>query len=186
MFSTMNMKTKAFTFKELAEFYDVDATQISRDWVSRGFDITAPRDEVLKWIHDNYLRKLKTTDNKEQLVIEQVRLTKAKADRELIEIRKANDELIEIEIVQAVVTQQYNQLKKELRMIPQAYHLELAVLADEPLLLRDRLQEIIDDTLREQNYNYIEEEPDEQDGENPQDSTGGDESTTTATENQTE
>ncbi|ENV5883842.1 hypothetical protein ACFIPR_003210 [Enterobacter kobei] len=182
----MNMKTKAFTFKELAEFYDVDATQISRDWVSRGFDITAPRDELFKWIHENYLRKLKTTDNKEQLVIEQVRLTKAKADREQIEIRKANEELIEVELVQAVVTQQYNQLKKDLRMIPQAYHLELAVLAEEPLILRDRLQEIIDDTLRDQNYNYIEEEQDGESEEDPDDTTGSDESTTTATENKTE
>lgn len=115
-----------------------------------------------------------------------MRLTKAKADRELIEIRKANDELIEIEIVQAAVTQQYNQLKKDLRMIPQAYHLELATLAEEPLILRDRLQEIIDDTLREQNYNYIEEDPDGQTEEDPDDSTVSDESTTTAAENKTE
>ncbi|WP_213712568.1 hypothetical protein [Cedecea lapagei] len=144
---------KTIQYKELAQFYGVDFTTVSRDWVAKGLDNTAPLDEIKAWVVENYIKPLRTTDTKEQLQQSQLRLTESKALAQEIENKKSIGELVQIADIENDLVQYCTQLKKVMRSIPSSIYLELAAI-EEPLILRDKLQEVIDDALREFKYTY--------------------------------
>jgi len=104
--------------------------------------------ETRAWVVQNIIYPLRNTDTKEQ--IEQERLKKLKAEASLAELELAQKEntVISSEYVETVLTAYLFKIKTTLRSIPAKVYLELFAMEDSKDL-RDRLKDVIDETLLE-------------------------------------
>jgi len=177
------------TYSQLAKIYGYDPVTVSRDWTSRGLDISLSDDEIYQWVADNVLTPLRgQTDLKTETQIEQLRLAKAKADIEEMEADLKRKNLVEVDYVTETLSGYFNQLKNMLRSIPNTTYIELFS-SEDANQLREKLKDKIDEILRDiGSYEYEEEtengfsESEETDQDTEQSSKGN----ITARENKTE
>jgi len=147
------------TYQQLAKIYGYDPVTVSRDWKSRGLDITQTDDEIYQWVTDNILIPLRgQTDLREETQKEQLRLARAKADIEEMEADLKRKNLIEVDYVTETLSGYFHQLKSMLRGIPNTTYIELFASEDANhlrIILRDKIDEVLRDIG---SYEYEEEE----------------------------
>lgn len=138
--------TKTITFSELSRRYGFDVSVISREWVSRGLDITKSEIEINSWITENIMKPLRNTNVKEQ--IEQERLQKLTAERQLaeLELQEKLNQIVSTEYIEYVLTAYLFKIKTTIRAIPGKVYLDLFAMTDAKDL-RDKLKTEIDGTL---------------------------------------
>ncbi|MGY3112689.1 phage terminase Nu1 subunit (DNA packaging protein) [Pantoea eucalypti] len=177
------------TYSQLAKIYGYDPVTVSRDWNSRGLDISLSDDEIYQWVADNVLTPLRgQTDLKTETQIEQLRLAKAKADIEEMEADLKRKNLVEVDYVTETLSGYFNQLKSMLRSIPNTTYIELFS-SEDANQLREKLKDKIDEVLRDiGSYEYEEETENgfSESEETDQDTEQSSEGNTTARENKTE
>lgn len=147
------------TYQQLAKIYGYDPVTVSRDWKSRGLDISQSDDEIYQWVTDNILIPLRgQTDLREETQKEQLRLARAKADIEEMEADLKRKNLIEVDYVTETLSGYFHQLKTMLRGIPNTTYIELFASEDANhlrIILRDKIDEVLRDIG---SYEYEEEE----------------------------
>lgn len=177
------------TYSQLAKIYGYDPVTVSRDWTSRGLDISLSEDEIYQWVADNVLTPLRgQTDLKTETQIEQLRLAKAKADIEEMEADLKRKNLVEVDYVTETLSGYFNQMKSMLRSIPNTTYIELFS-SEDANQLREKLKDKIDEVLRDiGSYEYEEETENgfSESEETDQDTEQSSEGDTTARENKTE
>ncbi|MGD8204405.1 hypothetical protein [Pantoea sp. FN0305] len=177
------------TYSQLAKIYGYDPVTVSRDWTSRGLDISLSDDEIYQWVADNVLTPLRgQTDLKTETQIEQLRLAKAKADIEEMEADLKRKNLVEVDYVTETLSGYFNQLKNMLRSIPNTTYIELFS-SEDANQLREKLKDKIDEVLRDiGSYEYEEETENgfSESEETDQDTEQSSEGDITARENKTE
>lgn len=177
------------TYSQLAKIYGYDPVTVSRDWTSRGLDISLSDDEIYQWVGDNVLTPLRgQTDLKTETQIEQLRLAKAKADIEEMEADIKRKNLVAVDYVTETLSGYFNQMKSMLRSIPNTTYIELFS-SEDANQLREKLKDKIDEVLRDiGSYEYEEESENgfSESEETDQDTEQSSEGDTTARENKTE
>ncbi|KTQ60491.1 hypothetical protein NS29R_09650 [Enterobacter hormaechei subsp. xiangfangensis] len=140
-------KTNSISMNQLAKEYGYDESTV-RGWRDRGMPVGKDVDHTLtrEWVVQNIINPLRHTDTKEQ--IEQERLKKLKAEASLAELELAQKEntVISSEYIETVLTAYLFKLKTTMRSIPSKVYLELFAM-DNAKDLRDRLKDVIDETL---------------------------------------
>lgn len=146
------MESKYFTSAVLAELTGIPGRTL-REWRNQGIlpQPDAPMEEQITAIV-YYLRQqaLRSKDPEEQgeLYQEQVRLTKARADRTELEIAQIEEDLVNGEEVAAVWMQYVGACRARLLAIPSRLTPELAVIID-PIEINELLSNAIDEALIE-------------------------------------
>ncbi|WP_369115594.1 hypothetical protein AB4X16_05595 [Edwardsiella tarda] len=143
------MSKYSISISQLAKDYGYDESSIRKNWVKKsGLDLSAPVPEIRAWIVKNILNPLRETDIREQ--IDRARLEKMQSEAELskIEVQRALEQIIDIDILESELGQYFNNLKNMIRSIPDQYYLELfeSQTANE---LKNNLKNIIDEKLLE-------------------------------------
>lgn len=138
---------KSISMNALARQYGYDESTV-RQWRDKGMPIGKDVDEssTREWVVQNIINPLRHTDTKEQ--IEQERLKKLKAEASLAELELAQKEnaVIDSEYIETVLTAYLFKIKTTMRSIPSKVYLELFAM-DNAKDLRDRLKDVIDETL---------------------------------------
>ncbi|WP_370561124.1 hypothetical protein [Edwardsiella tarda] len=142
------MAKYTISIKQLSRDYGYDESTIRKNWVKAGLNLSAPENEIRTWIVQNILNPLRETDIREQ--IDRARLEKMQSEAELakIEVQRALEQIIDIDILENELGQYLNNIKNMIRSIPNQNFLELfeSQTANE---LKSLLQEKIDEKLLE-------------------------------------
>jgi len=174
------------TLQTLQDRYGYDLSAISR-WQNLGLDLTWPEAKINKWIVDTIITPLRKGDSnlKNEKLVEEIRLTKAKADQQEIDTMKASGELVLVQVVADELSRYCLQLKNAIRTIPINVYLELAEIGDDPIMMRNLLTNRIDEVLEELgNMKYEEYEPEQT--EDIEDTPSGESGNTSTEENKSE
>lgn len=135
---------------QLAREYGYDESSL-RQWKQKGMphgkDI--PDTETRNWIIENVIKPLReNTSTKEKIEKERLReLTATASIRELDEAERRG-ELINVAIVESELAKYFHQFKTIMRSIPSSEYLKLFESKD-AITLKNNLQEVIDNALRE-------------------------------------
>ncbi|UCQ40060.1 hypothetical protein DCF38_10980 [Edwardsiella piscicida] len=143
------MSKYSISISQLAKDYGYDESSIRKNWVKKsGLDLSAPVPEIRAWIVKNILNPLRETNIREQ--IDRARLEKMQSEAELakIEVSRALDQIIEIDILQSELGQYFTNIKNMIRSIPDQCYLELFE-SDSPAGLKIMLKNKIDQKLME-------------------------------------
>ncbi|WP_199639361.1 hypothetical protein JEM67_13425 [Serratia sp. PAMC26656] len=137
------------SLRELARQYSYDEATI-RQWKQKGMphgkDI--PDEITRNWIVENILKPLRDTNTREQIEKERLRDITASANIKELDEQERRGELISVSIVEAEFAKYFHQFKSIMRSIPSSEYLKLFESKD-AITLKNKLQEIIDDALRE-------------------------------------
>ena len=99
-----------------------------------------------EWIVDNIIKPLRDTDTKEQIELERLKKLKAEASLSELELMEKENQVVNCEYVEQVLTAYLFQIKTTIRSIPNKIYLELFAM-DDAKDLRDKLKEVIDTHL---------------------------------------
>ncbi|WP_370550831.1 hypothetical protein NMD63_05620 [Edwardsiella tarda] len=142
------MAKYTISIKQLSRDYGFDESSIRKNWVKTGLNLSSTENEIRTWIVQNILNPLRETDIREQ--IDRARLEKMQAEAELakIEVQRALEQIIDIDLLESELGQYLNNIKNMIRSIPNQNFLELfeSQSANE---LKSLLQEKIDEKLLE-------------------------------------
>ncbi|MBH2758661.1 hypothetical protein [Serratia ureilytica] len=144
-----NKMTTKITYQAIADRYGYDVSTVSRDWKNRGFDITKSETEINKWIIENIIKPLRSDEStKVQIEKERLRELTATANIKELDEQERRGELINVAIVESELAKYFHQFKTILRSIPSSEYLKLFESKD-AITLKNNLQEVIDNALRE-------------------------------------
>lgn len=169
-----------YTTKEIAERMGVTDSTVSREWAKRGMphpNKTTKR-EIDQWILINIIQPLRESDIKEQIEKERLRKIKIEADLVEIELNISTGKVLDTDYVTQTLTSYFASMRSVLRSIPASIYVELFESEDADTLRR-KLEERIDDKLREIGSYEYEEQPEDDDEDSEQESNIN----TTSTEN---
>lgn len=142
-------KTTTITYQTIADRYGYDISTVSRDWKNRGLDITKSEMEINHWIVQNIVSPLRNDEStKVQIEKERLRDLTATANIKELDEQERRGELINVSIVENEMAKYFHQLKSIIRSIPSSEYLKLFESKD-AITLKNKLQEVIDDALRE-------------------------------------
>ncbi|WP_413502237.1 hypothetical protein [Serratia proteamaculans] len=137
------------TYQAIANRYGYDISTVSRDWRNKGLDITKPESEINKWIIENVIQPLKSDKStKEQIEKERLRDLTATANIKELDELERRGELISVSMVESELAKYFHQFKSIMRSIPSSEYLKLFESKD-AITLKNKLQEVIDNALRE-------------------------------------
>ncbi|QUG75868.1 hypothetical protein GKQ23_13085 [Erwinia sp. E602] len=142
--------TNTLTLTELQNRYGFDVSVISR-WQDKGLDLTWPEGQISSWVVQNIITPMRKTDAnlKNEKLVEEIRLTKARADQQEIDTKRAADELVLVEEVADELMRYCLLFKTSMRNLPTQIYLDLAALSDDSIAMRNFLSEKIDEVLNE-------------------------------------
>ncbi len=142
-------KITTITYQTIADRYGYDISTVSRDWKSRGLDITKSEMEINQWIVQHIVSPLRNDEStKVQIEKERLRDLTATANIKELDERERRGELISVSIVEAEFAKYFHQFKSIIRSIPSSEYLKLFESKD-AITLKNKLQEVIDNALRE-------------------------------------
>lgn len=142
-------KTTTITYQTIADRYGYDISTVSRDWKNRGFDITKSEAEINQWIVQYIVSPLRNDEStKVQIEKERLRDLTATANIKELDELERRGELISVSIVEAEFAKYFHQFKSIMRSIPSSEYLKLFESKD-AITIKNKLQGIIDDALRE-------------------------------------
>lgn len=137
------------SLRELARQYSYDEATI-RQWKQKGMphgkDI--PDEITRNWIVENILKPLRDTNTREQIEKERLRDITASANIKELDEQERRGELINVAIVESEFAKYFHQFKSIIRSIPSSEYLKLYESKD-AITLKNTLQEVIDNALRE-------------------------------------
>lgn len=144
-----NKMTTKITYQAIADRYGYDVSTVSRDWKNRGLDITKSEAEINKWIIENIIKPLRSDEStKAQIEKERLRELTATANIKELDEAERRGELINVAIVESELAKYFHQFKTIMRSIPSSEYLKLFESKD-AITLKNNLQEVIDNALRE-------------------------------------
>ncbi|RYM64679.1 MULTISPECIES: hypothetical protein [Serratia] len=142
-------KITTITYQTIADRYGYDISTVSRDWKSRGLDITKSEMEINQWIVQHIVSPLRNDEStKVQIEKERLRDLTATANIKELDERERRGELISVSIVEAEFAKYFHQFKSIIRSIPSSEYLKLFE-SKNAITLKNKLQEVIDNALRE-------------------------------------
>ncbi|EPJ7268457.1 TPA: hypothetical protein ME558_004824 [Klebsiella pneumoniae] len=165
-----------YTWQEIADRFGVENSTASRIWSKRGLDITWPKKLVDDWLLTNIIRPLQNGDTKEHIQKATLRKLEAEANIKELELKTISGSLISTDELEVVLTEYFAQFRKVMRSIPASIYLELAESADDPIRMKTKLQEAIDEGLRQ--IGTLDYEREEQDIESSEEDSEDDSTTT--------
>lgn len=118
--------------------------------------------EIDQWILINIIQPLRNTDVKEQIEKEKLRKISLEADLVEIELNISTEKVLSTDYVTQTLTGYFAALRGVLRSIPASIYVELFESEDADTL-RIKLEERIDEKLRELGSYEYEEQPEEDD-----------------------
>lgn len=135
---------------QLAREYGYDESSL-RQWKQKGMphgkDI--PDTETRNWIIENVIKPLReNTSTKEQIEKERLRELTSTANIKELDEQERRGELINVAIVESELAKYFHQFKTIMRSIPSSEYLKLFESKD-AITLKNNLQEVIDNALRE-------------------------------------
>lgn len=135
---------------QLARDYGYDESSL-RQWKQKGMphgkDI--PDTETRNWIIENVIKPLReNTSTKEQIEKERLRELTATANIKELDEQERRGELINVAIVESELAKYFHKFKTIMRSIPSSEYLKLFESKD-AITLKNNLQEVIDNALRE-------------------------------------
>ncbi|ELW1920842.1 hypothetical protein QMU28_004709 [Escherichia coli] len=122
----------------------------------------ASKKEIDQWILINIIQPLRNTDVKEQIEKEKLRKISLEADLVEIELNISTEKVLSTDYVTQTLTGYFSALRGVLRSIPASIYVELFESEDADTL-RIKLEERIDEKLRELGSYEYEEQPEEDD-----------------------
>ena len=122
----------------------------------------ASKKEIDQWILINIIQPLRNTDVKEQIEKEKLRKISLEADLVEIELNISTEKVLSTDYVTQTLTGYFAALRGVLRSIPAFIYVELFESEDADTL-RIKLEERIDEKLRELGSYEYEEQPEEDD-----------------------
>lgn len=142
-------KATTITYQTIADRYGYDISTVSRDWKNRGLDITKSEMEINQWIVQNIVSPLRNDEStKVQIEKERLRDITASANIKELDEQERRGELINVAIVESEFAKYFHQFKSIIRSIPSSEYLKLYESKD-AITLKNTLQEVIDNALRE-------------------------------------
>lgn len=142
-------KPTTITYQTIADRYGYDISTVSRDWKNRGLDITKSEMEINQWIVQNIVSPLRNDEStKVQIEKERLRDLTATANIKELDELERRGELISVSIVESEFAKYFHQFKSIMRSIPSSEYLKLFESKD-AITLKNKLQEVIDNALRE-------------------------------------
>lgn len=142
-------KITTITYQTIADRYGYDISTVSRDWKSRGLDITKSEIEINKWIVKHIVSPLRNDEStKVQIEKERLRDLTASANIKELDEQERRGELISVSIVESEFAKYFHQFKSIMRSISSSEYLKLFESKD-AITLKNTLQEVIDNALRE-------------------------------------
>jgi phage terminase Nu1 subunit (DNA packaging protein) len=137
------------SLRELARQYSYDEATV-RQWKLKGMphgkDI--PDEITRNWIVENIIKPLRDTNTREQIEKERLRDITASANIKELDEAERKGELINVAIVESELAKYFHQFKTIMRSIPSSEYLKLFESKD-AITLKNNLQEVIDNALRE-------------------------------------
>ena len=138
---------KHISMNALAKQYGYDESTV-RQWRDKGmpYGEGIAESQTREWIVDNIIKPLRDTDTKEQIELERLKKLKAEASLSELELMEKENQVVNCEYVEQVLTAYLFQIKTTIRSIPNKIYLELFAM-DDAKDLRDKLKEVIDTHL---------------------------------------
>lgn len=159
--------TNNISIRSLAKQYGYDESTIRQSWIQlQGLDMTWSEEEIRTWIVEKILKPLRETDLREQMDREKLRKLQAEASQAELELDRQLGQVIDVEYLEASLSEYFSQLKNYLRTIPQKNYIELFE-SGNALELKTKLAGFIDEVLNEignQEYEMPQEESEDEQG----------------------
>lgn len=137
------------SLRELARQYSYDEATV-RQWKLKGMphgkDI--PDEITRNWIVENIIKPLRDTNTREQIEKERLRDITASANIKELDEQERRGELINVAIVESELAKYFHQFKSIMRSIPSSEYLKLFE-SNDAITLKNKLQRVIDNALRE-------------------------------------
>ncbi|MBN5214260.1 hypothetical protein [Serratia ureilytica] len=147
------MRLIYITMSDMAKRYGYTLNGIKL-WIKEGLPFDEEKKKIPEiagtaWILENKINPLKETSVREQMDKEKLREQKAKADIAQMSAAKEAGALIETDYVQAALDQYLSTFKDVMRSIPRNYVVEILEAASDSKTLKEKLNEIINESLTE-------------------------------------
>jgi tRNA isopentenyl-2-thiomethyl-A-37 hydroxylase MiaE len=104
--------------------------------------------QIREWVRDNIIQPLRETDLREQMDRQRLLKLTAEAAMSELELEQQMDHVVDIDYLEASLSEYFTQLKNYLRSMPNKHYLELFESQD-ALELKQKLSGFIDEALNE-------------------------------------
>ncbi|WP_205955097.1 hypothetical protein [Pantoea stewartii] len=173
------MAKKIITMTEMAKRYGYTMNAV-KSWRTAGLPYDErlrgiPEEEGTRWIVKNIIEVMRNTSVKEEMDLEKLREQKAKADIAQYTAQEKSQELISLNLVQQVLNQYCQKFKHTLRLVPAKYSVEILESAHDISSVKEKLREILDQSLIEIGDIMVTEQSDIEINDKPIDDTTHDE-----------
>lgn len=158
------MAKKIITMTEMAKRYGYTLNAV-KSWRTSGLPYDEklrgiPEEEGTRWIVKNIIEVMRNTSVKEALDLAKLREQEAKADLAQYAAQEKSQELISVLVVQAALNQYCQKFKDTVRLIPSRHSIDILESATDVSSVKEKLREILDQSLLEIGDLMINEQPD--------------------------
>jgi hypothetical protein len=113
---------KMISIRAIANQYGYDESTIRQSWIPKGLDMSWTEEKIRTWIVQKVLKPLRNTDLREQMDREKLRKLQAEASQAELELDRQLGQVIDVEYLEASLSEYFSQLKNYLRTIPQKHY----------------------------------------------------------------
>lgn len=132
----------------IAKQYGYDESTVRQVWTQKGLNMSWLEPQIREWVRDNIIQPLRETDLREQMDRQRLLKLTAEAAMSELELEQQMDHVVDIDYLEASLSEYFTQLKNYLRSMPNKHYLELFESQD-ALELKQKLSGFIDEALNE-------------------------------------